>query len=171
MTSLIKCLYSGVFWAGTSSPESDPNLCWRHRGSELPTHINKGENKEPVPINGKHLIICAAQNMETVVKTDQPLSVLCALSCVFLCFSLPFSSSFSPHAVDSLLQIRGKVNFFVRIWFVYVHKWPVWSPVPLPSLRFWKIRWQNIRFAIQTLAHCDELYVFTSPFRWVYLHQ
>lgn len=126
MTSLAKCLYCGVFGRGNSSSGCGPNLCWRHRRSEPPTHINKGENTEPVAINGKHLTICAGQNM---VRIDWPLSVFFFSLRVFLSLFLPFSlsslalflplpslPSLSPNNVDSLgSKIAGKVTLCLHL--------------------------------------------------------
>lgn len=96
MTSLTKCLYRGVFWEGNSSPRSDQTSA-DDRGSEPPTHINIGENMEPIPINGKHLIICTGQNIKNVVKLDRTLSF--------------FHLSFVPLALHTLLNSRKSCLF------------------------------------------------------------
>lgn len=127
MTSLTKCLYSGAFGRGNSSSGCEPNLCWRHRRSEPPTHINKGENTEPVTINGKHLTICAGQNVENMVRIDWPLFFFLSMfSFLYFCPSLflllHFFSPFplSPPSCQitlilSVLKLRGKVTLCLHL--------------------------------------------------------
>lgn len=160
------------FWEESLLPSlTQPDLCWRHRGSEPPTHINKGEDFQLMKNISSSV---PAKNRENMVKIDWPLSVLSLhvflslffhLSFVSLAPSFPSFSSLSSHTVDSLSFKKGKVDF------VYVHTLPSLSTCPAARFDISEDGKTNVTLALSVMdcvfsssAHTSEMLM---PYRFV----